>query len=230
MKTWTDEQLVDAVKTSKKYIEVALKLGLTNLGSNYRTIQKYIKKLNLDTSHFMSRSQILQEARKSIKEISMEELFAINSIDRKHIKNIIMRNKLLPYKCNICDINTWQGQDLTLHLDHINGINNDNRLENLRFLCPNCHSLTDTYCTKTKLNNKLTKVFNKCIDCQSNITTNAKRCSSCNATAKEKISWPSDKELLQMVNETNYSKVAKILNVSANAIKKRLHSKGLLIK
>ncbi len=52
MRTWTDEQLIDAVKTSNKFIDVALKLGLSNLGTNYKTIKKHIKLLSLDTSHF----------------------------------------------------------------------------------------------------------------------------------------------------------------------------------
>ena len=49
------------------------------------------------------------------------------------------------YACTTCGINEWQGNPRTLHLDHINGIHNDNRFENLRLLCPNCHSQTDTY-------------------------------------------------------------------------------------
>ena len=49
------------------------------------------------------------------------------------------------YCCAICGINEWRGQRLVLHLDHINGINNDNRVTNLRLLCPNCHSQTPTY-------------------------------------------------------------------------------------
>jgi hypothetical protein len=52
------------------------------------------------------------------------------------------------YECSICHTNEWLGNKLSLHLDHINGINKDNRPENLRFLCPNCHSQTDTYCGK----------------------------------------------------------------------------------
>ena len=50
------------------------------------------------------------------------------------------------YKCQDCGIDQWQGRDIKLQVDHINGIHHDNRPENLRFLCPNCHSLTDTYC------------------------------------------------------------------------------------
>jgi 5-methylcytosine-specific restriction endonuclease McrA len=63
------------------------------------------------------------------------------------IKKTIIRDKLLPYECQECG-NTGEhlGKPLSLHLDHINGKNKDHRLENLRFLCPNCHSQTDTYC------------------------------------------------------------------------------------
>ncbi|MBX9580218.1 MAG: HNH endonuclease [Gemmataceae bacterium] len=50
--------------------------------------------------------------------------------------------------CTRCGISEWQGCPLSLHLDHVNGVNNDNRLENLRFLCPNCHSQTESYCKK----------------------------------------------------------------------------------
>jgi hypothetical protein len=55
-----------------------------------------------------------------------------------------------PYRCAWCDIAAWRGQTLVLHLDHINGVSNDNRLANLRWLCPNCHSQTDTYCNRRR--------------------------------------------------------------------------------
>ncbi|MDB4964229.1 MAG: hypothetical protein JWP01_4228 [Myxococcales bacterium] len=56
------------------------------------------------------------------------------------------------YRCAWCSLERWKGKPLVLHLDHINGIHNDNRFVNLRFLCPNCHSQTETYCNRRRPN------------------------------------------------------------------------------
>ena len=71
------------------------------------------------------------------------------------IKDRILTQKLMEYKCLHCQIDSWHGQILALELDHINGNNKDNRLENLRFLCPNCHSLTDTFRGRNKNTGKI---------------------------------------------------------------------------
>lgn len=229
MKTWTNEQLIDAVKTSKKFVEVAQKLGLTNLGSNYNTIKKYINQLNLDTSHFLSRSEICSAARENIKPLTDGEIFCVNRVDRKIVKNRIIKEGLMEYECHRCGITTWDGETLSLHLDHINGINNDNRLENLRFLCPNCHSLTDTYCAKNKSYDPETRIMYNCESCGKEITYGAKHCKNCSTKNRAtKIEWPDDAALLSMVAETNYSRVGEQLGVSANSVKKRLYNKGLL--
>ncbi len=85
---------------------------------------------------------------RSCTRINYSDLFIENCKHRRRIvKLTIIRDKLIPYKCCICSLSgIWQGKPITLQLDHINGINNDNRLTNLRFLCPNCHSQTDTFC------------------------------------------------------------------------------------
>jgi len=228
MRTWSDEQLKEAIQSSKTFKETGIKLGLTTMGANYKTIRKHIMQLNLDISHFLTISEILTEARKQTFQITNENLFCINSIDRKAIRKRILRDNLIDYKCSLCNITIWQNEKLTLHLDHINGINNDNRLENLRFLCPNCHSLTDTFCgkNKKKKNNLLTKEGNHCKDCNLIIEARSEYCRICfDQNHRSKIDWPNDIELSNMVNSSSYQAVGRKLNCSGVSVKKRLFRK-----
>jgi Zn finger protein HypA/HybF involved in hydrogenase expression len=88
---------------------------------------------------------------------NLEELTSTNAV-----KNRIIKENLLEYKCDKCDIDEWLGNIITLHLDHIDGNNKNNTLSNLRFLCPNCHSQTDTYCGRNKNGGK--RISNTIID------------------------------------------------------------------
>lgn len=75
---------------------------------------------------------------------------------RSIVKRFIIKNNLIEYKCEQCKCDPiWNNKKLVLVLDHINGINNDNRIENLRFLCPNCNSQMDTFCGKNKKSNNI---------------------------------------------------------------------------
>ena len=86
---------------------------------------------------------------RSIKNI---DLFVKNSnTKRSVVRRRLLRDNLIPYSCEECNLeNTWNNKELSLHLDHINGIYNDHRLANLRFLCPNCHSQTASYAGRNK--------------------------------------------------------------------------------
>ena len=81
-----------------------------------------------------------------------EEVFVEGSTYPRHrLKERIIKQKLIDYKCHCCGIDaTWRGKPMPLILDHINGVNNDNRLENLRFVCSNCDSQLDTYKSRNK--------------------------------------------------------------------------------
>jgi len=113
-----------------------------------------------------------------------------------------------------------------LQLDHINGINDDNRIENLRILCPNCHSQTTTFAGKNK-KKKTGATSNSCNKCKKGISKRAKHCLKCHSKNNEIISWPETSDLIDMVIFTSYVAVAKILGVSDNAIRTRIknHSK-----
>ena len=147
----TDKEFLDLVKSSLNISEVLFKLGYTTVGNSwgYSQVKQRMQDLNLSGKDFRGKSAIANYNEK--KEIDASKLLCENS---KHARNIlrsyILRNKLLPYTCAICGITEWQGKTLSLELDHINGVNNDNRIENLRFLCPNCHSQTTTYGAKNK--------------------------------------------------------------------------------
>jgi Zn finger protein HypA/HybF involved in hydrogenase expression len=95
-------------------------------------------------------------ALKKSKRFSNDIVFVENSSYARHnLKRRIIEEKLLEYKCICCgNIGEHNNQPLTLQLDHINGVNNDHRLENLRFLCPNCHTQQDTYAAKNILKQK----------------------------------------------------------------------------
>ena len=141
----SDEQFVELLKKSSTISEVLFKLGYTTKGNSwgYSQIKRRMTDLNLDYSIFKGKSYL---ANKKSDKISEQDILRENcKHQRTVLRRYIIKNNLIPYKCAICGCTEWQGKTLSLELDHINGINNDNRLENLRFLCPNCHSQPSTY-------------------------------------------------------------------------------------
>lgn len=151
----TDGEFIDLVKSSLNTSEVLFKLGYTTKGNSwgYSQVKQRMVDLNLSGKDFKGKAAAA--AINDSKRIDKNKLFCKGS---KHARNIlrktIIQENLIPYKCAICGITEWQGKTLSLELDHINGENNDNRLENLRFLCPNCHSQTTTYGSR---NQKITE-------------------------------------------------------------------------
>lgn len=141
----TDEQFRSLIKESTTISEVLFKLGYTVKGNSwaYSLVRRRMTDLNISHEEFKGKSALHIPVEK---EVDPSKLFTENSKhNRSVLRRYIIKNNLIPYRCAICGAIEWQGKTLSLELDHINGVNNDNRLENLRFLCPNCHSQTTTY-------------------------------------------------------------------------------------
>lgn len=142
----SDEQFVELLKKSSTISEVLFKLGYTVKGNSwgYSQVKRRMDDLNLDYSVFKGKSAVIKATK--LNNVKKEDILKENCRHQRTVlRRYVIKNNLIPYKCAICGCTEWQGKTLSLELDHINGVNNDNRLENLRFLCPNCHSQTSTY-------------------------------------------------------------------------------------
>lgn len=160
------EEIKNFITSSNTVLEVLRKIGYSNNANGCRsTLFNFCKKNNLlkEIEDLKNRSNCQRKEKLlSIdfeRKFENDEVFIKNSkYNRGSLKKRIIKEHLLEYKCALCgNTGNWNGKELVLQLDHINGINNDNRLENLRFLCPNCHSQTETYSGKSKKNLKKSK-------------------------------------------------------------------------
>lgn len=148
----TDE-LKELVKNSNTIGDILKVFDLPNRGGNHHTLKRRLDEEKIDYSHIPLGLNANKGRTFDVAPIEYDELFRENSPhSRSTVKKYILRDNLIPYKCDCCGFNgQWNGKELVLILDHINGINNDHRLSNLRFLCPNCNSQQDTFAGK---NNK----------------------------------------------------------------------------
>ncbi|MFH0873827.1 MAG: HNH endonuclease [Candidatus Komeilibacteria bacterium] len=146
-RTWTINQLKKAVKVSFSYRQVLNRLGLREAGGNYDQLKKYIEEYKLSTKHFKGRGWNRGMRGIGIVRIPLKKILVKNSTFQSYkLKKRLFAVKLKPQYCELCH---WAEKTkdgyLPLELDHINGDRHDNRLKNLRILCPNCHSLQPTH-------------------------------------------------------------------------------------
>jgi hypothetical protein len=144
---WNEKQLKQAAKISFSIRQVLQKLGLKEAGGNYSQISKYLKKYEIDTKHFKGKAWNKGLKGIGIPRFKLEEILVINSYFQSYkLKKRLFAAKLKKESCEECG---WEEKSedgrIPLELDHINGNARDNRLENLRVLCPNCHSLKPTH-------------------------------------------------------------------------------------
>jgi len=142
----TDEQIIDACKSARTMNEACVSLGkLTFTPFKMRAEKLGVYKPN----QLWNKGYTIFSDSKIKSKWTKEELFCENSTyPMKRLRQIILKEKLLPHQCECGNTGNWQGKEMILEIDHINGNHRDHRLENLRFLCPNCHSQTPNYKNK----------------------------------------------------------------------------------
>lgn len=212
------EQVIEAVINSKNLSEVLKFLGLRSAGGNFETIKKCIDEYEIDTSHFETNQDRYERSLGKLKTLtSLDEMLVENSTySRKSVKARLINEGILEYKCNKCGNNgTWLGEKLVLQLEHKNGVYNDNRLENLELLCPNCHTQTKTYAGKSRN----TKQLYIC-SCGNKRDKSAKNCRICQSKVRRIIERPPYQQLVSEIEEIGHSATGRKYGVSDNAIRK----------
>jgi hypothetical protein len=143
---FTESELRAAVASSRSYSEALRKIRLRAAGGNHRTIKKYVARWGISTAHFDQdaiRRESLHKAPRPLAELLVEH----STYHRGHLKRRLLAEGIKAPRCELCDQGEiWRGERMALILDHINGIPDDNRLENLRIVCPNCAATFDTHC------------------------------------------------------------------------------------
>lgn len=224
------DELQQALDESHSIVKVIQILGLNGYSGNHRTLKKRFEEEEFDFTKFEKNKK--KEHSERFKKIGKlykkpdSEVFCKNStyVNNKSLKERLIKDHNWEYKCSECGVgDIYNDKPLSLQLDHINGVNCDNRFENLRFLCPNCHSQTETFSgKKTKLPPK--KYYCKCGNEKSK---QGVQCRSCKASSQFSIDWPDNDILSNLVSSLPMVKVAEKIGCSDTAVRKRCLKVGI---
>ena len=151
-RSWTDDELRNVVRQSRGVSEVLRRLGYVPNGGMHRFIQAKIAVLGIDTSHFTGQSWSRGLSNpQGPRAIPLDQILVADSAyPSSKLRLRLVAAGLKEARCELCGLVNWLGAPITLALDHINGDPTDNRLANLRILCPNCHAQTDTWCGRKR--------------------------------------------------------------------------------
>lgn len=234
-------ELVELVANAKTFTEVLAAFNLNRHGNNHNTLKRRLIEEEIPYEHiyetcFVVGSRKLREIAKKAKPVLADVLVENSTYHRGCLKRRLIEEDIIPYKCAICsNKGEWLYNKMVLILDHINGVNNDNRLENLRFLCPNCNSQQSTFCRSNgEIAAKYKKIRDRvkaskkeaekkfCSGCSKQIYSRSKSgiCQDCYSKGCRKVERPDLETLLAEVAASNFCAVGRKYGVSDNAIRK----------
>jgi hypothetical protein len=226
---YTEEQARAAIADSLSYVQALRKLGMRAAGGNWKTLRRYATEVwHIPVGHFDPRRyQVAALTRRQA--TPLEELLVENcKYNRGRLKSRLYDAGLKQRRCEMCgQEELWRGRQMSLILHHINGVATDNRLDNLRIVCPNCAATLDTHCGRNK------KRLRACLVCGGMFHSHARTQQHCShacggrseasleaAIAARKVERPPYEQLIRDIAETNWSAVGRKYGVSDNAVRK----------
>jgi Zn finger protein HypA/HybF involved in hydrogenase expression len=200
---YSELDFINAVMSSTSIRQTLIKLNISPKGGNYRSINNYIKKLNLDTSHFLGQAHNKGKnfgPKRPISDYLSNEHF----ITSHKLRLRLIAEGYFEHKCQKCNNTKWENELVPLELHHVDGNHKNNNLSNIQLLCPNCHSLTNNFRNKKPKKDKINR---------KNYNINSK-------THLRKTYRPEYEILIQEVQQYGYCATGRKYNVSDNAIRK----------
>lgn len=233
---FTEDAAREAIARPKSWTEALRRLDYCPTGGNPATLKKYAAMWGIGTDHFDPYAGVMEAIRKPRR--SLEEILVEHStFSRSNLKQRLYEAGLKQPCCEMCGQGeTWRGRHMSMILDHTNGVRNDNRLENLRMLCPNCAATLDTHCGRAK---ETPPPLRNCARCGEMFRAKYRKQRFCSRHCgmrrergpircgrgvpkpkSRKAERPPYERLLEEIEATSYLAVGRKYGVSDNAVRK----------
>jgi transposase-like protein len=224
---YSEDELREVVASSTSLSQVLRHFGLRPAGGNHRQLRRWLEEWGISIDHFTLAWEMPPRERTPLEAILVEN----STFSRGHLKERLYDEDLKERRCELCGQGElWQGRQMSLILDHINGVADDNRLENLRIVCPNCAATLDTHCGR---HNRRVFEERTCPHCRQRFRPNSDRQRYCSRTCgsrydrhgkirpgARRVERPPHEVLRAEVDEFGWSAVGRKYGVSDNAVRK----------